>query len=163
VALLAVTFDPIARCQAAQGGPDCAPATRVGSASRWAHGGGRSNEHAGVSLHHLIIATRDPERSADYFHELLQAEPPLTSGFFRTIVHDDEVVLNFADPGFEFPPQHYAFLVDDARFDRVLSEFERTGTKSGPIPNAHGRARSETSMVSPRAVGRTSSGPGGHS
>jgi catechol 2,3-dioxygenase-like lactoylglutathione lyase family enzyme len=81
------------------------------------------------AFHHLIIATQDPERSADYFHELLQTEPPFTSGSFRTIVLDDEVVVNFADPGFAFPPQHYAFLVDDTLFDEVLSEFERSGTE----------------------------------
>jgi catechol 2,3-dioxygenase-like lactoylglutathione lyase family enzyme len=36
-------------------------------------------------------------------------------------------LLEFAEPGIEFPGQHFAFLIDDATFDAVLARIRRDG------------------------------------
>lgn len=81
------------------------------------------------SLHHLIIPTTDPHATADYVSDLVGSAPPFTSGFFRTIVLDDEIVLNFAPAPAGLDPQHYAFLVDDAQFYRILERFTSESTE----------------------------------
>jgi catechol 2,3-dioxygenase-like lactoylglutathione lyase family enzyme len=37
------------------------------------------------------------------------------------------VTLAFAEPGVDFPPQHYAFLVSDEEFDAVLERIVALG------------------------------------
>ncbi|HSK23825.1 MAG TPA: hypothetical protein VK906_11640 [Egicoccus sp.] len=81
------------------------------------------------SLHHLIIPTTDPVGTADYVSDLTGSPPPFTSGYFRTIVLDDDIVLNFAPAPETLDPQHYAFMVDDEQFDRVLARFASEGTE----------------------------------
>lgn len=80
------------------------------------------------AFHHLMIATTDPHGTADYFSDLLATPEPFTDGFFRTIVLGDQVVMNFAAAPGGLSPQHYAFLVDDAHFDRILARFHDEGT-----------------------------------
>lgn len=80
------------------------------------------------AFHHLIIPASDPHHAADVVSDLLGSSPPFTDGFFRTIVLDDQVVLNFAPAPSSLAPQHYAFLVDDAHFDRILARFVEAGT-----------------------------------
>jgi hypothetical protein len=110
------------------------------------------------AFHHLIIATQDPGRSADYFHELLRTEPPFTSGFVRMLVLADEVVVTVADPRFAFPPQHCAYLVDDARFDRASSDFEQAGTDVWADPQRAPRRLGAVNGV-PEGLGCASSAP----
>lgn len=81
------------------------------------------------AFHHLIIHATDPHHTAGYLAEILGAAPPFTDGFFRTIVLDDEVVLNVAPASDELTPQHYAFLVDDTQFDAVLTRFVTEATE----------------------------------
>lgn len=78
-------------------------------------------------IHHTIIPAHDKQKTARYFADLLELDEPQPSGLFLMIRLDDEVVINFAEPPIEFPPSHFAFLVSDAHFDRVLSRFQREG------------------------------------
>lgn len=82
-----------------------------------------------ASLHHTIIPAHDKHATAQYFADLLELPDPQPSGFFLMIQLDDEAVINFAEPPVEFPPLHFAFLVDDAHFDRVLDRFIRDATE----------------------------------
>ncbi len=79
-----------------------------------------------IHLHHLIIATSDRDRTADYLEQLLELSEPWDNGIFRSFQLDDGVVINIAaPPGVEVQPQHYAFLVTEAHFDRIRARFDR--------------------------------------
>jgi catechol 2,3-dioxygenase-like lactoylglutathione lyase family enzyme len=80
-----------------------------------------------IVLNHTIIPARDKQASARFFADLLGlcvAEP---AGPFAPVRVNDDLTLDF-DDRHEFTPGHYAFLVDDETFDRVLERLERAGT-----------------------------------
>jgi len=79
-------------------------------------------------LHHTIIPAHDRDETARWFADLLEVAEPWADGFFSVVQLDDQIVINFAEPPVEFPPSHFAFLVDDAHFDRVLARFQHDGT-----------------------------------
>lgn len=72
-------------------------------------------------FNHTIIAANDPAESADFHRRLLEAEDAPSWGPFTNLRLADAVLLQFAAPPFEFPPQHYAFLVEDDHFDRAYA------------------------------------------
>lgn len=80
-------------------------------------------------LHHTIIPAHDKHLTARYFADVLELPDPWPDGVFSVVQLDDEVLINFADPPFDVPPLHFAFLVSDAHFDRVLARFAATGTE----------------------------------
>lgn len=80
-----------------------------------------------VQFDHLIIASTDKRRSAEFYVDVFGLDEPRVDGHFLVVVLSDGVVLNFAEPPIDFPPQHYAFLVDDATFDAVLERVNRRG------------------------------------
>lgn len=73
-----------------------------------------------VRFDHLIIASTDKRRSAEFYSAVFGLGETKVDGHFLAVVLSDGVVLNFAEPPSDFPPQHYAFLVDDSTFDVVL-------------------------------------------
>jgi catechol 2,3-dioxygenase-like lactoylglutathione lyase family enzyme len=72
-------------------------------------------------FNHTIIASVDPAEMAAFYRELLEANDAPSWGPFTNIQLDDGVLLQFASPPMEFPPQHYAYLLDDAHFDRAYA------------------------------------------
>lgn len=59
----------------------------------------------------------------------------------------DQVLLQFATPPAEFPPQHYAYLLDDEHFDRAYAKINDRGrdhwadpqrTRPGQTNTEHG-------------------------
>ncbi|MDG3014290.1 VOC family protein [Speluncibacter jeojiensis] len=72
-----------------------------------------------ATFNHTIIASRDRERSARFYRDLLELSPAPSWGPFTNIRLDDGVLLQFAEPPVEIQMQHYAFLVDDDLFDRA--------------------------------------------
>ena len=48
------------------------------------------------------------------------ASPPIESGFFQQVRLSDGRIFDFAEPGVDFSGQHFAFLVSDPTFDRVI-------------------------------------------
>lgn len=80
-----------------------------------------------VQFDHLIIASTDKHRSAEFYGDVFGVGEPKVDGPFLAVVLSDGVVLNFAEPPVDFPPQHYAFLVDDATFDAVLERVNQRG------------------------------------
>lgn len=98
-------------------------------------------------FNHTIIAAKDSAASARFYQDVLDAEPAASWGPFTNVTLADGVLLQFAAPPFDFPPQHYAFLVDDDLFDRALALLVERGTtywadpqrtRDGETNNEHG-------------------------
>lgn len=98
-------------------------------------------------FNHTIIATRDPEGLASFYRDLLEAEEAPSWGVFQNLTIGNGVLLQFAAPPIDFPPQHYAYLLDDAHFDRALASIRESGrehwadhtrTRPGEVNTEHG-------------------------
>lgn len=88
----------------------------------------------------MMIAARDRHASATFFAEMFGLAEPEDSGMFSVVHLADEEMLLFAEPRIEFPGQHYAFLVDDQTFDRLLARLQDRkltyqGDPRGRLPN----------------------------
>ncbi|MEJ8281603.1 VOC family protein [Pseudonocardia spirodelae] len=105
----------------------------------------------GIRFDHTIVAARDREASSAFYVHVLEAAPAPSWGPFTNVTLDDGVLVQFADlpreawP--EIPPQHYAFLVDDALFDRAYARLVGDGvehwadpqrTRPGEVNHGHG-------------------------
>jgi catechol 2,3-dioxygenase-like lactoylglutathione lyase family enzyme len=77
-----------------------------------------------VRFNHTIIPAHDKQQSAEFFTGLFGLPSASAWGPFLSVELADGVFLQFAEPGHEFPPHHYAFLIDDGEFDRLLVEIE---------------------------------------
>lgn len=86
-----------------------------------------SDSSADVRFDHTIIAARDKHRSARFFTDVFGLPEPAEAGHFTQVRLSDGRILDFAEPGIEFPGQHFAFLVDDPTFDAILSRIRRAG------------------------------------
>ncbi|WP_396641175.1 VOC family protein [Microbacterium sp.] len=98
-------------------------------------------------FNHTIIASQDAAEMADFYRDLLEADEAPSWGPFTNILIGDGVLLQFAAPPIEFPPQHYAYLVDDEHFDRAYAKIAGSGrehwadpqrTRPGEINDEHG-------------------------
>jgi catechol 2,3-dioxygenase-like lactoylglutathione lyase family enzyme len=72
-----------------------------------------------ATFNHTIVAAKDRRASAAFYRDLLEAREAPSWGPFTNLQLEDGFLLQFAEPPVEFPPQHYAFLLDDAHFDRA--------------------------------------------
>lgn len=73
-------------------------------------------------FNHTIIASIDAPEMAAFYTDLLEADPAPSWGPFSNIQIADGVLLQFAVPPIAVPPQHYAYLLDDAHFDRAYAK-----------------------------------------
>ncbi|MGO1839384.1 MAG: VOC family protein, partial [Candidatus Microbacterium stercoravium] len=73
-------------------------------------------------FNHTIIASTDPAEMAEFYRDLLEADEVPSWGPFVNLQIADSVLLQFAAPPMDFPPQHYAYLLDDAHFDRAYTQ-----------------------------------------
>ncbi|MCI2418341.1 VOC family protein [Saccharopolyspora sp. K220] len=80
-----------------------------------------------VLFNHTIVAARDKQESASFFTKMFDLPPADPGGFFLTVHLDGGVTLQFAEPGIEFPPQHYAFLVTEGDFDGIYARIRAEG------------------------------------
>jgi catechol 2,3-dioxygenase-like lactoylglutathione lyase family enzyme len=80
-----------------------------------------------VRFDHVAVAARDKQRSALFLCNLLGLPEPDSWGPFVSVRLDDGVHLDYAEPGIEFPGQHYALLVTDEVFDHALAAIEQQG------------------------------------
>ena len=78
-------------------------------------------------FNHVAIAAGDRHRSAAFLADLLGLAAPTSWGPFVSVTLDDGVRLDYAEPGIEFPGQHYALLVTDDVFDRALERIKADG------------------------------------
>ena len=74
-----------------------------------------------ATFNHTIIASRDNAESAGFYTAVLEALPAPSWGPFTNITLTGGVLLQFAAAPGEIQMQHYAFLVDEAHFDRAYA------------------------------------------
>ncbi len=101
-----------------------------------AAGRGRAdlNGRRPVQINHLVVAAKDKRQSATFLKDLLGLPEPTSWGPFLGLTLDDGVRLDYAEPGVDFPGQHYALLVSDEVFDRALGRLKIDGVpySAGP-------------------------------
>lgn len=76
-----------------------------------------------IQINHAIVAAYDRRASAVFFAEVFGLEPPSEWGPFSTVLLGDGTHLHFAQPPgvTDIQFQHYAFKVDDGRFDAIYA------------------------------------------
>ncbi len=82
-----------------------------------------------IHFNHLAVAAKDKQQSATFLANLLGLPEPTAWGPFLSVTLDDRVRLDYAEPGIEFPGQHYALLVSDDVFDRALERIKAQGVE----------------------------------
>lgn len=80
-----------------------------------------------VQLNHTIVAVRDKKESAAFLSQILGVAEPVPFGPFLVVQVDNDVSLDFADDHGPVHPQHYAFLVDEGRFDEIFGRIRERG------------------------------------
>lgn len=73
-----------------------------------------------VRFDHTIVPAHDAKASAEFFCETFGLAAPVQDGPFRQVRLTDGRILDFAQSDVDFPGQHFAFLVNDGTFDRVV-------------------------------------------
>jgi catechol 2,3-dioxygenase-like lactoylglutathione lyase family enzyme len=80
-----------------------------------------------VQLNHTIVWCRDKRESSAFLTELLELESPVTFGPMLVVALGNSVSLDYYESTDRIALQHYAFLVDDAGFERVFERVKRRG------------------------------------
>ncbi|HZE39769.1 MAG TPA: VOC family protein [Stackebrandtia sp.] len=98
-------------------------------------------------FNHTIIPSKDREKSAAFYRDILEAHEAPSWGPFANITLDGGVLLQFAEPPVDIQMHHYAFLVTEEHFDRAIERFESRGitywadhqrTREGQTNTEHG-------------------------
>jgi catechol 2,3-dioxygenase-like lactoylglutathione lyase family enzyme len=89
-----------------------------------------------AQLNHTIIWSRDPKTSAQFLADMLGRPAPTRFGPFHVVDMDNGVSLDFHDVAGdrEIAAQHYAFLIGEDDFDRVLGKIEAAGLQHWADP-----------------------------
>ena len=77
-----------------------------------------------VQFNHTIIHARDNERAAQFLADMLGRPEPGRFGPFAVVELDNGVSLDFISTEGEIASRHFAFLVDDATFDRGMARLK---------------------------------------
>ena len=80
-----------------------------------------------VELNHTIVWCRDKQESSSFLVDLLELEPAVPFGPMLVVALGNRISLDFYESKDKIALQHYAFLVDDAGFDRVFERVKRRG------------------------------------
>ncbi|AOK58689.1 VOC family protein [Burkholderia ubonensis] len=80
-----------------------------------------------VQLNHTIVWCRDKLASTRFLTELLELPPPVPFGPMLVVQLDNGVSLDFYERPGDIAKQHYAFLIDEAAFDRVFARIRDRG------------------------------------
>jgi catechol 2,3-dioxygenase-like lactoylglutathione lyase family enzyme len=75
----------------------------------------------GARLNHTIVWCRDQQRSAAFLTEILGLPPATRFGPFLVVAVDNDVSLDYHEIDGAIASQHYAFLIDEDKFDSVLA------------------------------------------
>lgn len=98
-----------------------------------------------IRLHHTIVYSRDKRASAEFFTELFGLPRPAPFGPFLGVAVGNQVTLDFCDANGQIAPQHYAFVVSEDDFDRIVGR-----VKTHSIAYWADPARSRRGKVSTR-------------
>ena len=101
-----------------------------------------------VTFNHSILAAKDRHASAKFMADILGLAEPTTWGPFTSVEFDGGVTIQFAEPPVdEIQMQHYAFLVDDERFDEILARVQAREIPYTADPRCRSRRRSTPTTV----------------
>lgn len=92
-----------------------------------------------VRLDHVAVAAHDRYASARFLADIMGLPDPAPAGFFLSVHVGPDMTLQYAEPGVDFPGQHYAFLVSDDEFDAILGRIRDRGVDFWADPG-HRRA-----------------------
>lgn len=94
-----------------------------------------------VAFNHTIVHARDARQSATFFSDIMGLPAPQRFGPFLAVPIEHGASLDFAQvpAGEEVHPQHYAFLVTEADFDRIYARIVERGLEHYPEPRFDGR------------------------
>ena len=95
-------------------------------------------------FNHTIIAATSRHASAEFYRHVLEADDAPSWGPFENLRLDGDVLLQFAEPPIEFPPQHYAFLMSEDQFDRALCWIMDSGLEFWADPQRQRPAETNT-------------------
>ncbi|GAA2629306.1 hypothetical protein GCM10010399_71380 [Dactylosporangium fulvum] len=84
----------------------------------------RSLDVTPVQVNHTIVNVRDRKRSARRLAELLGVAEPVPYGPFLVIELANNCSLDFIQEDGIIHPQHYAFLVSEAKFDEIFPRIQ---------------------------------------
>jgi hypothetical protein len=87
-----------------------------------------------VELNHTIVASRDKVTGAGWLTELLGLPAATPFGPFMVVEVANGVSLDFASTDQDIAPQHYAFLISEADFDRVYGKIRERGLEHWADP-----------------------------
>jgi catechol 2,3-dioxygenase-like lactoylglutathione lyase family enzyme len=100
-----------------------------------------------IHFNHLAVAAKDKQHSATFLTRLLGLPEPAVWGPFLSVTLDDGVRLDYAEPGVEFPGQHYALLVTDDVFDRAIERIRADGVPFWADPGMRSPSQINTITV----------------
>jgi catechol 2,3-dioxygenase-like lactoylglutathione lyase family enzyme len=86
-----------------------------------------------IVLDHTIVAVTDRDRGARFLADLLHLRVDPPAGPFLPVRINEHLTLDFDDRS-GGRPGHYAFLVDDATFDRALDHVQGSDVEWGSAP-----------------------------
>lgn len=89
-----------------------------------------------VQINHAIIGAGDKQAAAAFFARVFGLPEPTYWGPFATVLLGDGAHLHFAElPGVaDVQRQHYAFRVDEARFDEIYGRVREMGVEHWADP-----------------------------
>jgi catechol 2,3-dioxygenase-like lactoylglutathione lyase family enzyme len=88
-----------------------------------------------IQLNHIIVWCSDPKASSDFFARILGLPEPDDFYHFKVVRPENDVSLDFMlKEGGSVARQHYAFLVDEARFDETFGRIKAEGVKHWADP-----------------------------
>jgi catechol 2,3-dioxygenase-like lactoylglutathione lyase family enzyme len=80
-----------------------------------------------VELNHTIVHARDAAASAAFLAQILGRPAPGRFAHFHTVALDNGVTLDFLGTDEAILVEHYAFLVSEPEFDRILARLVERG------------------------------------
>ena len=86
-----------------------------------------------IVLNHAIVRCSDRRAAAHFLAGLIDAPPAWPSGPFMAVRVNERLTLDFYDEG-PFVFGHFAFVVDEARFDAILGRAVEGGLAHGSGP-----------------------------
>jgi catechol 2,3-dioxygenase-like lactoylglutathione lyase family enzyme len=102
-----------------------------------------------VELNHTIVWCTDKVRSANFLAEMLGRPAPRSFLHFLIVDMDNGVSLDFYQQDKKPALQHYAFLIGEDEFDRVLGRIKEKGLAHWADP-----ARTQASQINHHWGGR---------
>ncbi|HEV2363192.1 MAG TPA: VOC family protein [Caulobacteraceae bacterium] len=90
-----------------------------------------------AQLNHHIVLCKDKQKSARFLADMLGRPEPKPFAPFLQVDLDNGVALDFMETDRPITPQHYAFLIEEADFDRVYGKIRERNLDHWADPMRH--------------------------